>query len=248
MNLRHSIPLIVAGLVLTGSTSLKTNAQTPASEPSISNIVTRADSLVLVPPRSDAEIKADIKKTVTLKEESEALRALATTQQSTIGIHIREQENAIESAESKLEQAEDAEVEADIAAAEKNVDAARTVLDLLELQRDLAKAEFEHRLGEIKFYSATLATLEIEDLLAAQRSKQLQTVEKAKEGEETPLVTADIHTLEGKLLNAMRMLAESRSELADSESDLVDARKELHEKRTELMGLGEEPEEEEGWD
>ncbi|MGB6647822.1 MAG: hypothetical protein WBG01_04710 [Bacteroidota bacterium] len=251
MNLGHSVRLILASLVLAGLMSPRESAQTSPSEPSISDIVTSADSIVLVPLRSEDEIKSDIKTAATRKEESEARRALVTTQQSTIGIYIREQERAIEAAEQRLEQAEETEVEADITTAEKDVTAARTVLDLLELQQDLTKAEFRQSIAEVKFYSATLAILELEEMLAALRRKQLQTIEKAREGEETSLVTAEIHALEGKVLKATSLRVESRSELADSESDLVDAREELYEKRAELLGLGreeEKQEEEDGWD
>jgi len=249
MNLRHSVPLILASLLLAGLTSPRTSAQTPPSEPTINDIVTSADSIVLVPLRSEGEIKTDIESAATRKTESEARRALVTTQQSTIGIYIREQERAIEAAEQRLEQVEETEVETDITAAEKDVTAATTVLELLELQQDLAKSEFRHTIAEVNFYSATIEALELEQMLATLRHNQLQTVEKAKEGEETSLVTAEIHTLGGKLLKATSRLAESRSELADRESDLVDAREELYEKRAELLGLGEEQkEEEEGWD
>jgi len=247
MNLGHSIPLILTSLILGGLTPPRVNAQTPAKEPSIRAIVTSADSIVLIPLRSEADIKADIKTAATRKEESEARRALVTTQRSTIGVHIREQEGAIESAERRLEQAEETEVEAEITAAEKDATAAETVLELLELQRDLAEAEFRQSMAEVKFYSATLEALELEEMLAAQQRTQTQAVEKAKEGDKISLITAETHTLEGKLLRALSLRAESRSELANSESDLLDAMRELHEKRAELLGLGEE-QEEGGWE
>ena len=238
MKTGRSIPLILVCVVLSGLTSPKAGAQTQASVLSVSDIVSSADSIVVVTLRSEADIKADIKMAATRKEESEARRALLTTRQSKVTLLIREQEGTIESAERRLEEAEEADVEADVKAAEKEYKAAETVLELLELQRDIAEAELRLSTAEVKLCSATLEALELEELLAAQRRKQMQAAGKSQEGDEISLVTAEIHTTEGNLLKALRVCAESRSELADAESDLVDTRNDLHEKRGELLGLG----------
>jgi len=193
--------------------------------------------LVLVPFRSEDEIRADIdssrgaeKEAEEQKREAERLERLARDQ-------LEAQKREIDAIKARIKVAKSDGREADLTILEADKKLAEGAKQLLEKRRDLRRREIDGWESVANLAVATRRAAELELELASARD-QLREQDNRSTGEQLRRMERRVNELEKRTLEAQKERADWRGRVADTEEDVVNSRLQLLKTRAKINAGG----------